>query len=173
MSTSLLYHAFGVRGYRYVKTGYVEGEVVFTIVQPRESYRCPVCGSDDVIGRGQRTRRFRIYAESTGIRMLHTFARTLRLHVMGILAYYDHSISTGPLEGTNNKIKTMKRQPTPPRPAVRRGTSGRTARRSRAESGPAWGAARRPRRRSCRTVRVFPEGCARSVPRSYRASGTG
>ncbi len=59
MSTSLLYHAFGVRGYRYVKTGYVEGEVVFTIVQPRESYRCPVCGSDDVIGRGQRTRRFR------------------------------------------------------------------------------------------------------------------
>jgi transposase len=59
MSASLIYHAFGVRGYRYVKTGYVEGEVVFTIVQPRESYRRPVCGSDDVIGRGQRTRRFR------------------------------------------------------------------------------------------------------------------
>jgi transposase len=28
----------------------------------------------------------------------------------GILAYYDHRISTGPLEGTNNKIKTMQRQ---------------------------------------------------------------
>lgn len=28
----------------------------------------------------------------------------------GILAYYDYPISTGPLEGTNNKIKTMKRQ---------------------------------------------------------------
>jgi len=28
----------------------------------------------------------------------------------GILAYYDFSISTGPLEGINNKIKTMKRQ---------------------------------------------------------------
>jgi transposase len=27
-----------------------------------------------------------------------------------ILAYYDHKISTGPLEGVNNKIKTMKRQ---------------------------------------------------------------
>lgn len=51
-----------------------------------------------------------IYAESTGIRMLHKFAKTLRLHAMGILAYYDYSISTGPLEGTNNKIKTMKRQ---------------------------------------------------------------
>ncbi len=59
MSTSLLYHAFGVRGYRYRKTAYIEGEVVFTIEQPRESYWCPACGSDDVIGRGQTCRRFR------------------------------------------------------------------------------------------------------------------
>jgi len=49
-------------------------------------------------------------AESTGIRMLHQFARTLRFHAHGLLAYYDYPISTGPLEGTNNKIKTMKRQ---------------------------------------------------------------
>ena len=59
MSTSLLYHAFGVRGYRYMKTEYVEGAVIFTIEQPRESYRCSACGSEDVIGRGQNTRRFR------------------------------------------------------------------------------------------------------------------
>ena len=51
-----------------------------------------------------------LYAESTGIRMLKNFARTLRFHAWGILAYYDYPISTGPLEGTNNKIKTMKRQ---------------------------------------------------------------
>jgi transposase len=51
-----------------------------------------------------------LYAESTGIRMLRQFAKTLRFHAMGILAYYDYPISTGPLEGTNNKIKTMKRQ---------------------------------------------------------------
>jgi len=51
-----------------------------------------------------------LYAESTGIRMLRNFAKTLRLHALGILAYYDYPISTGPLEGTNNKIKTMKRQ---------------------------------------------------------------
>jgi len=50
------------------------------------------------------------YAESTGIRMLRQFAKTLRFHAWGILAWYDYSISTGPLEGTNNKIKTMKRQ---------------------------------------------------------------
>jgi transposase len=51
-----------------------------------------------------------VYAESSGIRMLQQFARTLRFHARGILAYYDYPISTGPLEGTNNKIKTMKRQ---------------------------------------------------------------
>jgi len=51
-----------------------------------------------------------VYAESSGIRMLHNFAKTLRFHAFGILAWYDYPISTGPLEGTNNKIKTMKRQ---------------------------------------------------------------
>ena len=34
----------------------------------------------------------------------------LRLNQPLALAYYDYPISTGPLEGTNNKIKTMKRQ---------------------------------------------------------------
>ena len=42
--------------------------------------------------------------------MLVKFADTLLAHQDGLLAYYDYPISTGPLEGTNNKIKTMKRQ---------------------------------------------------------------
>ena len=33
-----------------------------------------------------------------------------RVYQEGILAYYDYRISTGPLEGTNNKIQAMKRQ---------------------------------------------------------------
>lgn len=49
-------------------------------------------------------------ATVSGILMLKKFAETLKDHQTGILAWYDHSISTGPLEGTNNKIKTMKRQ---------------------------------------------------------------
>jgi transposase len=49
-------------------------------------------------------------AESSGIRMLKDFAKTLGIHRQGILAYYDHRISTGPLEGINNKIKTLQRQ---------------------------------------------------------------
>ncbi len=49
-------------------------------------------------------------AEASGIRLLKKFAHTLCAHRTGILAWYEDPISTGPLEGTNNKIKTMKRQ---------------------------------------------------------------
>ena len=42
--------------------------------------------------------------------MLVKFARTLWVHKAGLLAWYDFPISTGPLEGTNNKIKTLQRQ---------------------------------------------------------------
>ena len=48
-------------------------------------------------------------AQATGIKMLKTFAKTLAAYKSGILAYYDYRISSAPLEGTNNKIKTMKR----------------------------------------------------------------
>ena len=49
-------------------------------------------------------------AGSSTIPMLTKMARTIAAHFHGILAYYDYPISSGPLEGTNNKIKTMKRQ---------------------------------------------------------------
>lgn len=49
-------------------------------------------------------------AEVSGIRMLQKFARTIQSRRESLLAWYDHPISTGPLEGTNNKIRTMQRQ---------------------------------------------------------------
>ncbi len=49
-------------------------------------------------------------ARVSGIRMLEQFADTLQEHQEGILNYYDYPISTGPLEGTNNKIQLMKRR---------------------------------------------------------------
>ena len=51
-----------------------------------------------------------IKAKGSEIKMLKDFAGTLDRHRNGILAYYDYPISTGPLEGTNNKIKTMQKQ---------------------------------------------------------------
>jgi transposase len=59
MSTSLLYHAFGTRGYRYVRTAYTEGQVIFTIHQNPETCRCSACGSGDLVSRGHVERRFR------------------------------------------------------------------------------------------------------------------
>ena len=49
-------------------------------------------------------------AIASGHTMLNKFANTLIEHWDGLVAYYNHFISTGPLEGINNKIKTMKRQ---------------------------------------------------------------
>ena len=49
-------------------------------------------------------------ARTSGIRMLQKFAETLVEHRRGILNYYQCPITTGPLEGTNNKIKTLQHQ---------------------------------------------------------------
>lgn len=49
-------------------------------------------------------------AFASGISTLIKFAKTVAMYRSGIRAYYDYPISTGRLEGTNNKIKTMKRQ---------------------------------------------------------------
>lgn len=59
MSTSLLYHAFALRGYRYLSTSYFEGHVVFRIEAKPEDLRCSVCGSREVIRRGGSYRTFR------------------------------------------------------------------------------------------------------------------
>ena len=59
MSTSLLYHAFGIRGYHYTRTDYHAGQVIFTIHQEPETYRCSACGSPQVHSRGRVERRFR------------------------------------------------------------------------------------------------------------------
>jgi transposase len=49
-------------------------------------------------------------AWDSGIRLLITFANTLAAHRPGLLAWYDHPISTGPLEAVNNKIRLLNRQ---------------------------------------------------------------
>ena len=59
MSTSLLYHGFGIRGYNYVNTKYLNGEIVFSIHQDPFSFQCSHCGSRNLIRRGKVNRRFR------------------------------------------------------------------------------------------------------------------
>ena len=49
-------------------------------------------------------------AEASGVKVLQQMSKTLAAHRSGLLACYDAMITSGPMEGTNNKIKTMKRQ---------------------------------------------------------------
>ncbi len=59
MSTSLLYHAFGIRGYDFIRTECRDGQMIFTIAQDPDDCRCAACGSREVISRGHAERRFR------------------------------------------------------------------------------------------------------------------
>jgi transposase len=59
MSTTLLFHAFGIRGYQYVKSEFSKGAVTFYISQDRHNLRCPVCQSSRLKCRGKRIRKFR------------------------------------------------------------------------------------------------------------------
>lgn len=49
-------------------------------------------------------------ATATGIKHFVRLAKTLNEHRRDLLTYFKHRISTGPLEGLNNKIKVLKRQ---------------------------------------------------------------
>jgi transposase len=51
-----------------------------------------------------------LMAMDSGVRIMQDLARTLMGHKANILAWFDHPISNGPLEGTNNKIRAMTRQ---------------------------------------------------------------
>jgi transposase len=48
-------------------------------------------------------------ARAMGNAHVSSFATTIEKHINGILAWYDYKITTGPLEGLNNKIKVFKR----------------------------------------------------------------
>jgi transposase len=49
-------------------------------------------------------------AMETGIALLRQMAKTLLLHASGILSWWEHRLSSGKMEGVNNKIKTLTRQ---------------------------------------------------------------
>jgi transposase len=59
MSTSLLYHRFGIRGYRYCSQHFAKDYTFFRIEQPRDRLRCCQCGSAAVWIHGHTERFFR------------------------------------------------------------------------------------------------------------------
>jgi transposase len=59
MSTSLLYHGFGLTTQEYLKTEYSEGNVTFYTQTKSSKLRCSQCGSKQVVKRGSKIRDFR------------------------------------------------------------------------------------------------------------------
>ena len=59
MSTSLLYHGFGIRGYNYVRTEYSEGKIKFCILQSPDNICCPQCQNQNYICKGTVKRIFK------------------------------------------------------------------------------------------------------------------
>ena len=58
MSTSLLYHAYGIVGYSHEATQYERGEITFRIERSKP-WTCPECGKEDVVYRGTIPRRWK------------------------------------------------------------------------------------------------------------------
>jgi transposase len=59
MSTSLLYHAFGIVGYKLGATRFEGGQVIFKLEREGGQPACPRCGRDEVIRRGTVPRRWK------------------------------------------------------------------------------------------------------------------
>lgn len=59
MSTSVLYHAYGIVGYELASTRFEDGETVFHVRRKDDGWNCPECGWLDVIRRGTTRRRWR------------------------------------------------------------------------------------------------------------------
>jgi len=63
MSTSLLYHGWGVRGYQHVATFFEQGTVRFSIEQSHDTFGCSHCGSRQVMMSGVGPPAFSLVAD--------------------------------------------------------------------------------------------------------------
>jgi transposase len=59
MSTSLLYHGWGVRGYQELAIGFQQGAIRFSIEQNPGTFCCSACGCREVMKAGRVHRQFR------------------------------------------------------------------------------------------------------------------
>jgi len=59
MSTTLLYHRFGIHGYTFCSEHFAQGQTFFVIDQPRERLRCSQCAAPQVWVHGRTERIFR------------------------------------------------------------------------------------------------------------------
>ena len=77
MSTSLLYHAYGLQHQEYLSTEYKNGSIIFSIRTKPDELRCSNCNSYRVGFRGYKERLFR--AQPIGNKLVYIKAKIQRL----------------------------------------------------------------------------------------------
>src|SRR5512136_2032206 len=60
MSTSILYHAFGVKGIHYESVHYLGDSLLFSARATDRYVKCPQCGAKGATFKGQKRRLFRM-----------------------------------------------------------------------------------------------------------------
>lgn len=78
MSTSLLYHGFGLKHQEYLKTEYDKGSVIFHIRTKAPNLCCSGCGSHNVVRKGINKRKFRTLP--IGLKTVYLIAHLQRLY---------------------------------------------------------------------------------------------
>jgi len=78
MSTSLLYHGFGLKNQEYLKTDYEKGSIIFHVRTKPSVLCCSACGSHNVVRKGLNKRKFRTL--SIGLKPVYLLAHLQRLY---------------------------------------------------------------------------------------------
>ena len=63
MSTSILYHAYNLKGVQYKATSYEGNSLVFAVEMTGEQIKCPKCKKREFIYKGSKTRRFNMESD--------------------------------------------------------------------------------------------------------------
>jgi transposase len=95
MSTSMLYHAFGIRDVKYHKTEFVAGEIWVHAEMTRKLASCPECKSSDTIYQGRKIRPLRLPQIGRHQVWLHLLVHRLQCRNCGALCW-PHLPFTGP-----------------------------------------------------------------------------
>ena len=86
MSTTILYHMFGIRGYTHIRVRNLAGVIHWDIKRNPNKLRCAACRSNDVIRRGGKFRSFRALPVGSKMVILHLWVHRLECRAYKSLA---------------------------------------------------------------------------------------
>jgi len=85
MSTSLLYHGFGLIDQEYIKSEYKNGTIIFHIQTKEDKLKCSNCGSVNVIKKDYVERKFRTVPIGLKPVYLHAHIQRLECKDCGVI----------------------------------------------------------------------------------------